>query len=168
MKTALIVIVLGLFMMVSTSALALPIEITVGSPYVTNPITLGTELPFQYKWEIPVPYPGDCILQHVVGTRNAREIMECGEFYHPEESLQLGIVDQVLPIEQVLSKSIEKVKKIGVLPHKAFKMIKLNRVEKVKVQIQKNLNEKERFFIDSWYSDEAHGRLKEAIKRFRT
>jgi len=42
----------------------------------------------EIKLGIPVPYPGDCILQHVVGTRNAREIMGTGEFYDPEVLLQ--------------------------------------------------------------------------------
>ncbi len=120
----------------------------------------------EIKLGIPVPYPGDCILRHVAGTRNAREIMSTGEFYHPEESLQIGVVDQVLPLEQVLPKSVEKAKLLGALPHEAFGMIKRNRVEIVEAQVLKHLAEKEQFFIDCWYSAEARKRLKDAIKKF--
>jgi enoyl-CoA hydratase/carnithine racemase len=108
----------------------------------------------EIKLGIPVPYPGDCILQHVVGTRNAREIMGTGEFYDPEALLHMGVVDQV------------KAKLLGALPHEAFGMIKRNRVETVEAHILKRLAEKEEFFIECWFSDEARKRLKEAIKKF--
>jgi len=120
----------------------------------------------EIKLGIPVPYPGDCILRHVVGTRNAREISGTGEFYRPEELLQIGMVDQVLSLKQVLPKSIEKAKLLGALPHAAFGMIKRNRVEIVEAQVLTRLAEKEQFFIECWHSNEARERLKEAIKKF--
>ena len=120
----------------------------------------------EIKLGIPVPYPGDCILRHVVGTRNAREISGTGEFYRPEELLQIGMVDQVLSLKQVLPKSIEKAKLLGALPHAAFGMIKRNRIEIVEAQVLTRLAEKEQFFIECWHSNEARERLKEAIKKF--
>lgn len=120
----------------------------------------------EVKLGLPVPYPGHCILQDIVGTRNAREILGIGEFYHPEESLQRGMVDQVLPLEQVLPKSIEKAELLGSLPHEGFGMIKGNRVEMVQARILAHLAEKERFFVECWYSDQAQVLLKEAVKRF--
>ena len=120
----------------------------------------------EVKLGVPVPYPGDCVLRHLVGTRNAREIMGHGELYHPEESLQLGMVDQVLSLEQVLPKSIEKAKLLSALPQKAFGMIKRNRVEGVKAQVQKHLSQKEQFFINCWYSDEARQLLNDALNKF--
>ncbi|MFQ6084117.1 MAG: enoyl-CoA hydratase/isomerase family protein [Candidatus Aminicenantia bacterium] len=120
----------------------------------------------EIKLGVPVPYPADCILHQIVGARNAREIMSTGEFYQPEELLQMGMVDQVLPLEQVLEKSIEKAKLLGALPHEAFGMIKRNRVEVVETQVLTHLAEKEQFFIECWYSDETRKRLKEAIKKF--
>jgi enoyl-CoA hydratase/carnithine racemase len=120
----------------------------------------------EIKLGIPVPYPGDCILRHMVGHRNAREIMGTGEFYHPEELVQMGMVDEVLPLEQILPKSIERAKSLGALPQEAFRIIKHNRVETVKAQVHKHLAEKEQAFLKCWYSDEARKRLKEAIKKF--
>lgn len=115
---------------------------------------------------VPVPYLADCVLRHIVGVRYARDIMDIGEFYQPEESLQMGIVDQVLPLEQVLPKSIEKARLLGGSPQEAFAMIKRNRVERVEAQVLARLEEKERFFVDRWYSDEARERLREAMEKF--
>jgi len=120
----------------------------------------------EIKLGIPVPYPGDCILRQLAGTRNAREIMGAGEFYHPEELLQIGMVDQVLSLKRVLPKSIDKAKLLGALPHEAFRMIKRNCVEMVEAQVLAHLAEKEQFFIECWHSDEARERLREAIKKF--
>ena len=115
---------------------------------------------------VPVPYLADCVLRHIVGVRYARDIMDIGEFYQPEESLQMGIVDQVLPLEQVLPKSIEKARLLGGSPQEAFAMIKRNRIEGVEAQILTRLEEKERFFVDCWYSGEARERLREAMEKF--
>ncbi|MDY7075573.1 MAG: enoyl-CoA hydratase/isomerase family protein [Chloroflexota bacterium] len=115
---------------------------------------------------VPVPYLADCVLRHTVGVRLARDIMDTGEFYQSEELLQMGIVDQVLPLEQVLTRSIEKAGLLGALPKKAFAMIKRNRIEVIEAQVLARLEEREQFFVDRWYSDEARERLKAAMEKF--
>ncbi|MCK4613780.1 MAG: enoyl-CoA hydratase/isomerase family protein, partial [Thermoplasmata archaeon] len=106
----------------------------------------------EIKLGVPVPYPADCILRQIVGTRNAREIMGTGEFYPPEELVRVGMVDEVLSLEEVLPGSIEKAKLLGALPHEAYGMVKRNRVEMVESQVETHLTEKEEFFIECWYS----------------
>jgi enoyl-CoA hydratase/carnithine racemase len=120
----------------------------------------------EIKLGVPIPYPGDCILHQIVGSRYAKEIMESGDFYEPEKSLQMGMVDQVLPLEQVLPESISKAKTLGEMPKDAFHMIKRNRVEMVEERIRKHLDEKEEFFLDCWFSDDTRKRLEEAMKKF--
>lgn len=118
------------------------------------------------KLGVPVPYPGDRILRDLVGARYAREISEFGEFYRPEDSVRMGMVDRVVPVADVIPKSIEKAKTIGELPHRAFQIIKSNRVEPVETQIQKHLKEKEQLFVDCWFSDETRQKLKDAMETF--
>ncbi len=120
----------------------------------------------EIKLGLPVPYPGDRILTQIVGSQIAREIMEIGEFYPPEVSLEMGMVDQVFPSEQVLSKSIERAKLLGEYPAHAYKMIKQNRVENVRDEILKRLEEKQRYFLKCWDKDETQNLLKEATKKF--
>jgi enoyl-CoA hydratase/carnithine racemase len=120
----------------------------------------------EIKLGVPVPYPADCILRQIVGTPGARKIMDTGEFYQPEALLPMNMVDHVLPLEEVLPKSIEKAAALGALPHQAFKITKRNLVETVEAQILTHLEEKEQLFIECWYSEEARKRLKEAIKKF--
>ena len=120
----------------------------------------------EIKLGVPIPYPGDCILRQIVGSRISQEITYEGDFYPSEKLLQMGVVDKVLPLKQVLSESIEKAKLLGSLPQKAFVTIKRNRIEITKAQILKSLEEKQQSFLEHWFSTETRERLKEASKKF--
>ena len=112
----------------------------------------------EIKLGVPVPYLADSILRSIVGVPHAREIMESGDFYRPEHSLQMGMVDQVMPLQQVLSKAVEKAQLLGSLPQEAFALIKRNRVETIETNYQAHQEEKEKSFIRCWYSDQARQR----------
>jgi enoyl-CoA hydratase/carnithine racemase len=120
----------------------------------------------EVKLGVPIPYPGDCILRQIVGSRYAQEVTYVGEFYPSEELLQMGMVDAMFPLDQVLSKSIEKAKLLGALPRGAFERIKCNRIELIRTQIIEYLAEKEKIFIEHWFSTEARDQLKEAVEKF--
>jgi enoyl-CoA hydratase/carnithine racemase len=120
----------------------------------------------EIKLGVPVPYVADCILRELVGDRIAWEIEEGGDFYQPEESLRMGLVDKIVPIEQVLPLAIEKAQAMGELPGAAFRMIKRNRLDSIQTQLRAHLEARERSFIESWYSEEARERLSEARSKF--
>ncbi len=120
----------------------------------------------EIKLGLPVPYPSDCILRQLVGPKNAQEIVYTGEFYEPNKSLEMGLVDVVLPMDQVLPKAIEKVKLLCEMSGDAFEIIKNNRVEKVVEMIKNNLEEKQQNFLRCWKLDDTQKLIKEAIKKF--
>jgi enoyl-CoA hydratase/carnithine racemase len=120
----------------------------------------------EIKLGVPVPYPIDCIFRQLVGLRIAREVSDSGDFYPPEKLIEMGMVDRILPADQVLPKSIEKARLLGSYPREAFALIKRNRTETVEAQVLARLKEKEEYFIECWYSDQVRKRLKEAMEKF--
>jgi enoyl-CoA hydratase/carnithine racemase len=120
----------------------------------------------EIKLGVSIPYPGDCILREVVGIRTARDICDSGDFFEAEKLHQIGMVDRVLPLEQVLPEAIKYVKRIGGFSQKAFAQIKQDRTEMVMAQIQKHLVKKEQQFLDCWFSEETRARLKDAMQKF--
>ncbi len=120
----------------------------------------------EIKLGLPVPYIADRIIHQLCGTRYATEILLTGEFYQPDKLLEMGMVDLVLPIEQVLPKSIEKVELLGEMPIRAFEIIKNNRIEDVRAIVQTNQEEQERLFLDCWFKNETRKLLAEAVKKF--
>ena len=120
----------------------------------------------EIKLGLPIPYPGDCILRDLVGIRVAREMAETGSFYEPDKLLQIGLVDKVLPLENVQEDSFKKMKALASYSKRAFGLVKRNRVLRIKNEILEHLKEKERFFIECWHLDETRVRLKEAMEKF--
>ncbi len=120
----------------------------------------------EIKLGVPVPYPADCILQQIVGFHYSREIMDTGEFYEVEESLRMGMIDRVFPVEDVIQESIEKAGSLGRSPGNAFAAIKRNRVEMVETRVRAKLEERERLFMEYWFSDEARTQLLVAAEKF--
>ena len=120
----------------------------------------------EIKLGVPLPYVVDCALPALVGGRYAREIMESGDFYLPDAALRMGVVDAVMPLDQVLPASIEKAKALGAMPEQAFTIIKRNRTEPIEKEIAVHLEEQERRFIECWYSEVARERLREAAAKF--
>ena len=76
------------------------------------------------------------------------------------------MVDQVLPLEEVRKKAIEKAELLGSFSGEAFETTKRNRVEEVEERVRTRLAEKEHFFIDCWFTSEARERLKDAMAKF--
>jgi enoyl-CoA hydratase/carnithine racemase len=120
----------------------------------------------EVKLGVPVPYAADRILRELVGGRAAREICDTGEFYPPEAALRLGLVDEVLPLADVLPRAVEKARTLGSAPFPAYAETKRNRVEQVKADILARMEEKDRLFVDVWYAPEARERLKAAMEKF--
>lgn len=120
----------------------------------------------EIKLGAPVPYPVDCMLRDLIGSRKAREVMEFGEFFAPEESLQLGMVDQIVTAEEVIPASVERIQQITANPARAYAVIKQNRIQPVLDQIHARLDLVRDDFAECWYSQEARKRLQEAIEKF--
>lgn len=118
------------------------------------------------KLGLPVPYLINCILQRTVGTRVTRDIADTGELYPPEQLLEMGMVDQVLPLKDVIPHSLEKAHALGALPQKSYAITKHDRVEWIEAQSSTYLAEKELSFVECFFSDEARSLLKEAMEKF--
>jgi enoyl-CoA hydratase/carnithine racemase len=120
----------------------------------------------EIKLGVPLPYPADRILRQIVDDGSARRLLDTGDFFPPEETLSMGLVDRVMPVEEVLPVAIEKIKSIASLSLEAFGRIKQNRTEQVAAQIRTGLVEKERIFMEMWYARDTREKLKAALEKF--
>jgi enoyl-CoA hydratase/carnithine racemase len=120
----------------------------------------------EVKLGVPVPHFADSSLRSLIGVRQARAVMESGEFFEAEAAAKMGMVDQVMPVGEVVEEAIEKARQLGLLPAAAYGMIKRNRVAKVKAEVLAEWEEQEQFFVECWYSEEARVLLQEAMKKF--
>lgn len=115
---------------------------------------------------VTVPYPADQMLRDLVGARIARDVMEVGDFYGPEELLAMGMVDEVVPPDEVLFIGRELATSLAASPPEAYAAIKANRTGPVVAAIEAGLEERQAQFVDMWYSPEAQANLEEAMLKF--
>lgn len=121
----------------------------------------------EVKLGIPVPYATGCILRELAGSRNAREIMDGGEFYGPDDAARLGVADKVLPLEQVLPHAIDRARRLGSEPQLAFALTKRILTEPLEQRVRPRLADTNERFLDCWFAETAQARLKEAAEKFR-
>jgi 3,2-trans-enoyl-CoA isomerase len=119
----------------------------------------------EVRLALPVPFAADTIMRHELGARSSRIVMETGELYPSEEAFRLGLVDEVVPLEQVRSRAKEYALMMSELPVRAFRMNKRNRTEPVEDHIKKHLHERAKYFVRCW-QECAQERLREAAKKF--
>ncbi len=115
---------------------------------------------------VTVPYPTDRMLRDLVGSRTARDVMEVGDFFNPEELLAMGLVDEIVPPDEVLFIARELATSLAASPTEAYAAIKANRTGPVVAAIEADLPAKQAEFVDMWYSPAAQAQLEEAMLKF--
>lgn len=120
----------------------------------------------EIKLGVPIPYPAHLIVRELLGFRNARDLFDTGDFFEAERLLEIGLVDEVVSLDQVLPRSTEKARSLGESPRSASEMIKRNRVESVESRILEQLADREEFFIECWHSESVREKLREAMRKF--
>lgn len=120
----------------------------------------------EIKLGLPIPFVADRILRDLIGTRGARDVMEIGDFFSPEQAEQIGLVDRVIPLDQIREESLQMAEALGANPLDAYRLIKANRTRPVVGEIEARMHEEEQALLECWYSDTAQALLREAAEKF--
>ena len=120
----------------------------------------------EIKLGVPVPYPALHILDNMIGSEHTKDFVYMGEFHPPESLLEIGIIDEIIPPDELFEYSLDRCQSLGKNPSLAFAKIKLDLRMPVIAQIKTEINSHILSFVDSWYSHETRVLLKEAMGKF--
>jgi enoyl-CoA hydratase/carnithine racemase len=118
------------------------------------------------KLGVPITYLAYCLLRQLVGERHTREGVSSGILYTPEEALQIGMVDGVYPLANLVSTAIQKSRDLGEMPGDAFAVNKRLGVRATESQVRSYLDEEITLFLEQWYSPVARQHLGDALAKF--
>lgn len=118
----------------------------------------------EVKLGLTVPYPVDTIARNELGTRTARRLVETGDFLGPDDLAELGIVDTVVPREEVLEAAISLVADRAA--GQSYASVKANRTEAVLEACRSNAADGRETFLDLWFSPPTQANLREALEKF--
>ena len=120
----------------------------------------------EVKIGLPVPVIADGMLRQIVGDRAATEILYLGEFLQPEAAQQIGLVDEIFPIEEVEDRAVEKVNRLLTPPRYSLPIMKANRVEAVKSKFLAHKTADVEAFIECWFEPPTQNLLNETARQF--
>ncbi len=120
----------------------------------------------EVKLGVPVPCLADRITRDLAGARRAREILEEGEFFPPEHTLAMGLVDRVLPADELLDTAVAEAARLGALPPEAFALIKGEYTREVAAHVEARETAMEQDFLDRWFAPAVRVQLEAAMETF--
>ena len=101
-----------------------------------------------------------------MGDRAATEILYLGEFLQPEAARQIGLIDEIFPIEEVEDRAVEKVNRLLTPPRYTLPIMKANRVEAVKSKFLVHKTADVQAFIECWFKPPTQNLLNETARQF--
>lgn len=115
---------------------------------------------------LPVPYLPDLILRQLVGDRAATEMLYHGRFLPGARAAEIGLVDTVLPLDEVEEQAIAMTNSLAVQPRKAFALIKESRTDAVRATYELHNRAKLARMLDCWFEDSVQALLRHAAEKF--
>ena len=113
----------------------------------------------EIKLGVPVPYIAECILRDLIGINKTRVICETGDFFSPEELVNLGLIDDIFSEEILQDNAVKKITKIASHSVEAYSKIKEIRNEEILKRFKQNSEKTTDEFVNLWYSPVARKNL---------
>jgi enoyl-CoA hydratase len=107
-----------------------------------------------------------CLMEpfrHVVGARQMERLAATGENLTVEEARSIGLVDRIVPAEDLLDRAVERVRVLASLSAPAYAAIKLRSRAAAIARFDQARDHDP--FLDFWFSEDARFRLKDMVAR---
>jgi len=114
---------------------------------------------------VRVPDPVWSVARHVLGRRTAERLCTGAELFDAARALELGLVDELAAVEEVVPRALEWSERQLALPPRTLRQTRaLCRTELAATFARLDQAELERF-LDEWFAEEAQGALRAVVAR---
>jgi enoyl-CoA hydratase len=90
-----------------------------------------------------------------------------GPLFSPEEAVEIGLVDEVVPAPELEARAVERAKHLASVPDAAFAESKRLLREEASVRAERGRKEESRRWIDLWFSPQAQRRIGEVVAKLK-
>lgn len=107
-----------------------------------------------------------CLMEpfrHVVGARHMERLAATGENLGVEEALAIGLVDRIVPAEELLDRAVERARFLGGLAPAAYASIKRRSRSAAVARFDQARDHDP--FLDFWFGEDARFRIKDMVAR---
>ncbi len=114
---------------------------------------------------IALPAPMVLPLRRLVGAGHAERISVGGLMVGPEEACRIGLVDEVVPADEVVGRALERLRELLARPrHAMLATRRLFRSELIDGLAETTIR---RQLVEQWFSDETQEALRALVERLR-
>lgn len=115
---------------------------------------------------LPVPFITDLMLRQLAGDRQATDLMYHGRFMSAEDTVAMGIVDEVVAEDKLEARSLAKIAELAAFSPVAFAAIKATRIEAVLAAYARFSSSQNDRFLDCWFDPATRALLEAAAEKF--
>jgi enoyl-CoA hydratase/carnithine racemase len=121
--------------------------------------------------EVPVGIPIPPVIlagaRRLIGPRLAERLAVSGELLSPQDALGVGMIDEVVSVEKVVARAVERCQRLLALPTEAMASTRrLARADLVAI-FETDLEPELQHVVASWWSAETQGSLRALAERLR-
>ncbi len=114
---------------------------------------------------LPMPSVIFPALARIVGERNAEKMCVTAELLPASEAYRIGLVDELLPLEETVGRAISWCRALTELPPQAFARTRAQAREGLVAAVDAARAANPRAFVDDWFGAEAQMALSALVKR---
>jgi len=115
---------------------------------------------------VPVPYLADLMLRQLLDDRSATEMLYRGELMEPAAAHRIGLVNGLCDPGEAVTCALKAVEPLADKSLSAFRIIKENRIGRIRDEFEKQREAKKRQMLDCWFRPEVQEWLRQASAKF--
>jgi len=117
--------------------------------------------------QVGIPFPAVplAVMRHALSPAHIREVMLLGMLYAPEEARARGLVDVVVPPEDVLTRATAMARSLAPDTLEAYGALKTHLLAPTLAAFEETRDQVNRDFLDVWFSEGGRRRLGEVRDR---
>ena len=114
---------------------------------------------------LPMPSVIVPALARVVGERQAERMCVSAELLAASEAYRIGLVDELLPLEETVSRAVAWCRVLAELPPEALRRTRVQVRAGLVAAVEAAMAVDARAFVESWFGEEAQGALAALVAR---
>lgn len=114
---------------------------------------------------LPMPSVIVPALARIVGERQAERMCVTAELLPASEAHRIGLVDELLPLEETVARAVAWCRSLTELPAGALLLTRAQARAGLVAAVESAMSEDARTFVEHWFGEEAQGALRALVER---
>src|SRR5262249_57136121 len=113
---------------------------------------------------VPFPATALAVVRFAVPRDKVQSLVYTGRTLPPQEALTAGLVDEVVPAEDLLARAQEVARQLGLIPPQVYRLTKQSLRAEALERIERAGEPQDRAVLEVWSAAETHAHVREDLR----